>query len=143
MEDGALDYFETIDGMGGMVAAIENGYPQREVAESAYAFQRGVESGEKTIVGVNRFITEEDKNIETLYIDETTSSRQIDKLENLRATRDKAAVTRSLDVLRHAALGTDNLMPLLVDAVRAYATVGEVCDALRDVWGEYEETPAV
>ena len=141
MEDGARAYFETIDRMGGMVAAIEQGYPQRKVAESAYAFQRSVEGGEKTIVGVNRFVDEEANDVETLYIDETAADQQIARLEQLRATRDHGSVTRALDALRHAALGTDNLMPLLVDAVRAYATVGEVCDALRDVWGEYEETP--
>ena len=143
MEDGARDYFETIDGMGGMVAAIEDGYPQREVAESAYAFQREVEGGEKTIVGVNRFIDEEEKDVQTLYIGETASDQQLARLEQLRTARDNGEVTRTLDTLRHAALGTGNLMPLLIDAVRAYATVGEVCDALRDVWGEYEETPVV
>ena len=143
MAEGSRDYFERIDQMGGMVPAIEQGFPQREIAASAYTFQKAVEAGEKTIVGVNRFIDEEDKGVQTLYIDETAADQQLARLERLRATRDAAAVTRTLDALRHAGLGTDNLMPSLLDAVRAYATVGEVCDALRDVWGEYAETPAV
>ena len=143
MEEGSRDYFERIDEMGGMVPAIEEGFPQREIATSAYTFQKAVEAGEKTIVGVNRFIGDADKDVQTLYIDEAAGDKQIARLEQLRATRDAAMVTRTLDALRHAALGPDNLMPSLLDAVRAYATVGEVCDALRDVWGEYEETPVV
>ena len=143
MEEGSRDYFERIDEMGGMVPAIEEGFPQREIATSAYTFQKAVEAGEKTIVGVNRFIGDADKDVQTLYIDEAAGDQQIARLEQLRATRDAAMVTRTLDALRHAALGPDNLMPSLLDAVRAYATVGEVCDALRDVWGEYEETPVV
>ncbi|MEE8131245.1 MAG: methylmalonyl-CoA mutase family protein, partial [Vicinamibacterales bacterium] len=143
MEEGSRDYFERIDEMGGMVPAIEEGFPQREIATSAYTFQKAVEAGEKTIVGVNRFISDADKDVQTLYIDEAAGDQQIARLEQLRATRDAAMVTRTLDALRHAALGPDNLMPSLLDAVRAYATVGEVCDALRDVWGEYEETPVV
>ena len=143
MEEGSRDYFERIDEMGGMVPAIEEGFPQREIATSAYTFQKAAEAGEKTIVGVNRFIGDADKDVQTLYIDEAAGDQQIARLEQLRATRDAAMVTRTLDALRHAALGPDNLMPSLLDAVRAYATVGEVCDALRDVWGEYEETPVV
>jgi len=143
LEQGALDYFDKINQYGGMVPAIENGYPQREISESAYRFQREFESGEKTIVGVNQFIEEPEKDLQTLYIDETVGEQQIDRLEELRTRRDNATVTRTLSNLRRAANGTDNLMPLLVDAVRAYATVGETCDALRDVWGEYEETPTI
>ena len=143
MEEGTRDYFEHIDRIGGMVEAIEQGYPQREIAESAYAFQRAVETGEQTIVGVNRFVDEDTRDVPTLYIDETAADRQIGRLDRLRASRDSAGVTRALDALRRGARGTDNLMPLLLEAVRVYATVGEVCDAFRDVWGEYEETPAV
>ena len=143
LEQGALDYFEKIDQYGGMVPAIENGYPQREISESAYRFQREFESGEQTIVGVNQFVEEPEKELQTLYIDETVGEQQIDRLEELRTRRDNAAVTRTLNNLRRGANSKDNLMPLLVDAVRAYATVGETCDALRDVWGEYEETPTV
>jgi methylmalonyl-CoA mutase N-terminal domain/subunit len=143
MEDGALAYFETIDRMGGMVDAIERGYPQKEIAESSYRFQQAVERKEKVIVGVNDFVQQDEPPIAILYIDDTASDTQLAKLERLKRTRDADAVARSLDTLRSAAQGTTNLMPSIVDAVRAYATVGEVCDALRDVWGEYEEVPVI
>jgi methylmalonyl-CoA mutase N-terminal domain/subunit len=129
--------------MGGMVAAIEKGYPQREVAESAYKFQQAVEQRDKIIVGVNEFVTVEDEPIGILYIDETTADRQLAKLNRLRQTRDRARVRAALEALSEGARGSANTMSLLVEAVRAYATVGELCDALRHVWGEYEETPII
>ena len=143
MEDGAHDYFQRIDDLGGMVPAIEQGYPQREIAESAYRFQREVEAGERRVVGVNCFTDETDADVRTLYIDERAAEAQCARLDELRTTRDGAAVDSTLDRLRHTARGTDNLMPPLLEAVRAYATVGEMCDALRDVWGEYEEPASV
>jgi methylmalonyl-CoA mutase N-terminal domain/subunit len=143
LEEETLAYFDTIDRMGGMVEAIENGYPQREVAESSYKFQQAVERGEKVIVGVNGFVTENDEPIRVLYIDDTASARQLEKLKRLRATRDRARVDQTLEALKAGARGTANTMPLLIDAVRAYATVGEMCDALREVWGEYEEMPII
>jgi methylmalonyl-CoA mutase, N-terminal domain len=141
MEDGARRYFEAIDKMGGMVNAIEQGFPQKEIAESSYRFQQALERKEKVIVGVNDYAQEDDPPIEILYIDETAATRQLSKLEALRRTRDNARVQRSLDALRRAAEGTGNLMPLILDAVRSYATLGEMCDALREVWGEYVEPP--
>jgi methylmalonyl-CoA mutase, N-terminal domain len=143
MEDGALAYFRTIDGMGGMVEAIERGFPQQEIAESAYRFQQAFERKEKIMVGVNAFVQQDDPPLEILYIDESTSDTQLAKLEALRKTRDRERVARSLDALRAAAGTTENLMPRILDAVRAYATVGEMCDALREVWGEYEEVPII
>jgi methylmalonyl-CoA mutase, N-terminal domain len=143
LEEEALAYFDTIDRMGGMVPAIENGYPQREIAESAYKFQQAVEQRDKIIVGVNEFVTVEDEPIGILYIDETTADRQLAKLNRLRQTRDRARVRAALEALSEGARGSANTMPLLVEAVRAYATVGELCDALRHVWGEYEETPII
>jgi len=143
MEDGARRYFETIDKMGGMVEAIEEGFPQKEIAESSYRFHQALERKEKVIVGVNDYAQEDDPPIEILYIDETASTRQLSKLEALKKTRDHARVQSSLDALRRAAEGTGNLMPPILDAVRAYATLGEMCDALRQVWGEYVETPIV
>jgi methylmalonyl-CoA mutase, N-terminal domain len=143
MEDGALAYFSAIDKMGGMVNAIERGFPQQEIAESSYRFQQAFERKEKIMVGVNAFVQQDDPPIEILYIDETASDTQLAKLETLRATRSHGRVTRSLDALRAAARTTENLMPRILDAVRAYATVGEMCDALRDVWGEYEEVPII
>ncbi len=136
LEDETLAYFDQIDRMGGMVEAIERGFPQKEIAESAYRFQQAVERREKIIVGVNDFVTDPETPIETLYIDESTADTQLEALENLKAKRDSAGVQRALDRLRAAARSTENIMPPILDAVRAYATVGEMCDALREVWGE-------
>jgi methylmalonyl-CoA mutase N-terminal domain/subunit len=138
LEEEALAYFATIDGMGGMVEAIERGYPQREIAESAYRFQQALEARERIIVGVNQFVAGE-QPVGTLYIDETAGEKQLARLETVRRRRDADRVNRALDALREGALGDANTMPLLVEAVRAYATIGEMCDALRDVWGEYVE----
>jgi len=143
MEDGALAYFDQIDRMGGMVEAIERGFPQREIAEASYRFQQAVERKEKIIVGVNDFVQEDESPIEILYIDESAADTQLAKLEALKKTRNADRVSRSIDALRNAARTPENLMPRILDAVRAYATVGEMCDALRDVWGEYEEVPII
>jgi methylmalonyl-CoA mutase N-terminal domain/subunit len=143
MEREASAYFDQIDRMGGMVEAIERGYPQREIAASAYRFQQAVEERDKIIVGVNEFVQEDDPPIEILYIDESAAGRQLAKLEALKRTRDTDRVRRALDTLRAAAETPANLMPSILDAVRAYATLGEMCDALRDVWGEYEEVPVI
>jgi methylmalonyl-CoA mutase, N-terminal domain len=143
MEDGARAYFKTIDAMGGMVEAIERGFPQQEIAESSYRFQQSFERKEKIMVGVNAFVQQDDPPIEILYIDESTADTQLAKLEALKKTRNHDAVAQALDSLRAAARTTENLMPRIIDAVRAYATVGEMCDALREVWGEYEEVPII
>jgi methylmalonyl-CoA mutase, N-terminal domain len=143
MEREALAEFATIDGMGGMVAAIEQSYPQKEIAESAYRLQQAIERGEKIIVGVNDFVAESETAIPTLYIDEAASERQLAKLERLRRERDSDRASRALDRLREVAAGSGNTMEPILDAVRAYATVGEMCDALREVWGEYEEVPVI
>lgn len=150
METGAFDYFSKLDAMGGMVKAIERGYPQKEIAESSYQYQRAVEAKEKIIVGVNDFtIAEESPHI--LYIDETVARQQSAKLKTLRARRSNEEVRRTLDTLKKAAaqqpdagangnISPANTMPYIVDAVRAYATIGEICEALRDVYGTYTET---
>ena len=138
VERGARDYIERIDALGGMVAAIERGFPQREIADAAYRYQVAIDRKEKIVVGVNDYVVDE-KPIETLHIDETVARRQADRLRKLRAERSNAEVERRLNSLRHAAAGTDNLMPHLFDAVKAYATLGEICDALRQPFGVYEE----
>ena len=143
MERGAKDYFDVIDRMGGMVEAIEEGFPQKEVAEASYRFQEAVERREKIIVGVNDFVQADEPPMPILYIDDTTANTQLARLEQLRATRDHDRVRRSLDALAETARGRGNTMYPLLDCVRAYATVGEMCDALRDVWGEYEEVPII
>ena len=148
MERGAFDYFDKLDKMGGMVRAIEQGFPQKELAESSYQYQRAVEAGEKIIVGVNDFVVEEELP-EILYIDESVREAQTEKLKHLRQRRSNEQVTRALEALRQAArqepqaqpgvLSSANTMPYVLDCVRAYATVGEICEALRDVFGTYEE----
>jgi len=140
MEDGALDYFEKIDSMGGMVEAIEKGFPQREIQESAYQYQKAVERGEQTIVGVNKYqMTGELSEIPILTINEGVRESQMARLEQTRTRRDKGAVTGALEQLKQAASRNENTMPATIEAVRAYATLGEICDALRDVYGLYEE----
>jgi methylmalonyl-CoA mutase N-terminal domain/subunit len=143
MERGAYEYFDTIDRMGGMVEAVEQGFPQREIAESAYRFQQAVEKREKQIVGVNAFVEDDEPPVPTLYIDEQAAEAQLARLAAVRARRDQARVETALWRLQEAARGTDNTMYPLLDCVRAYATVGEMCDALREVWGEYEEVPSI
>jgi methylmalonyl-CoA mutase N-terminal domain/subunit len=143
LERQAHEIFGVIDGLGGMVAAIEQGYPQKEVAESAYAFQQSFERHEKTTVGVNDFVADTEPPIATLYIDEAAGERQCARLERLRRERDGDRVARALDHLREVASGRGNTMEPILDAVRAYATIGEMCDALREVWGEYVEVPVI
>src|SRR6202171_5072551 len=138
IERGAWEYIERIDAMGGMVTAIEQSYPQREIAEASYRYQVEVDRKEKIIVGVNDYVVEE-KQLEVLQIDETVAHQQAERLKKLRAERSPEEVTRRLGALRKAAEGTDNLMPFLYEAVKAYATLGEICEAMRDVFGTYEE----
>jgi methylmalonyl-CoA mutase N-terminal domain/subunit len=149
MEKGAFDYFEKLDQMGGMVKAIERGYPQKEIAEASYQYQRAAEANEKITVGVNDFVVEEESP-KILYIGESVARAQEKKLKALRARRSNEEVQRRLDALKQAAAknpsaGTNgnisdaNTMPYIVDAVRAYATVGEICEALRQVYGTYTE----
>ncbi len=143
MERGAREYFDVIDRLGGMVEAIEHGFPQKEIAEASYRFQQSVEQRDKIIVGVNDFVQDDEPPIPILYIDDTTANRQLARLEELKNGRDNDRVRRALDALRETARGAGNTMYPLLEAVRAYATVGEMCDALRDVWGEYEEVPLI
>jgi len=126
-----------VDRLGGAVAAIEQGFIQKAISESAYAYQKAVESGEKTVVGVNRFQMEEKLSIDLLRVDEAVQQEQIERLQRLRAERDNAAVRRALDELEEAARGTDNLLYPMKEALRHYATLGEVCGVLRRVFGEY------
>lgn len=139
VEKAAADYIRRIDDMGGMIAAVERGFPQSEIADASYRYQRDVEAGERIIVGVNAFTDTNEDQLEILQIGEAAHERQCGKLAQLRGRRDNDAASRALDRLREAARGTANTMPHIVDAVRSYATVGEVCGALRDVFGTYEE----
>src|SRR5579864_8233997 len=149
MENGAFDYFGKLDAMGGMVKAIERGYPQKEIAEASYQYQRAVEAKEKIIVGVNEFTIDEESP-KTLYIDESVARHQSEKLKILRSRRSNEEVQRRLEALKKAAareprgesngnVSSANTMPFIVEAVRAYATIGEICEALRQVYGTYTE----
>jgi methylmalonyl-CoA mutase N-terminal domain/subunit len=140
MEERALDYFRRIDAMGGMVEAIEKGFPQREIQDSAYQYQKAVERNEQVIVGVNKYaMDDEPAEVPTLVIDESVREHQVERLQQTRTRRDAGAVVKALDKLRRAAQNNENTMPSTIDAVRAYATLGEICSALRDVYGIYEE----
>jgi methylmalonyl-CoA mutase, N-terminal domain len=136
IERGAWEYIETIDALGGMVAAIERAYPQREIAEASYRYQVSVDRKEKIIVGVNDYVAEE-KPLDILQIDETVAEGQTQRLRKLRAERSNQEVERRLNALRKAAAGSENMMPFIYEAVKAYATLGEVCDAMREVFGIY------
>jgi methylmalonyl-CoA mutase N-terminal domain/subunit len=138
VEAGAWDYIRKIDSMGGMVAAIERSYPQREIAEASYRYQMELDKKEKLMVGVNDFISEE-KPLDILQIDETVAHRQAARLNKLRADRSQEEVNRTLAALRKAAQSQENLMPSIYAAVKVYATLGEICEALRQVFGSYEE----
>jgi len=138
VEQGAWEYIRKIDGMGRMIPAIGRGYPQKEIADASYRYQTAVDRREKIIVGVNEFKVGE-KPLETLRIDESVRQSQIGRLRALRASRSNEEAHRRLFALRKAAEGTDNLMPPIYDAVKSYATLGEICAALRDVFGTHEE----
>ncbi|RLB30430.1 MAG: methylmalonyl-CoA mutase [Deltaproteobacteria bacterium] len=136
--DRAQKYIETIDELGGAAAAIEKGYIQREIQDSAYRYQKEIEKDERVVVGVNRFQIEEEPPKDLLRVDPAVRTSQIKRLEKLRSERNNDKVQDILGDLRKAAGGSDNLMPIILEAVRAYATLGEICDALRDVFGEYQ-----
>ena len=138
IEARSQDYIEQIDRMGGAVAAIEKGFIQKEIGASAYKFQREVEKGQRIIVGLNRFQTQEEKMKDLLKVDPAVGAKQTARLVELRQTRDNAAVQQALAELKTAAASTDNLMPPILKAVKALATLGEICDTLRGVFGEYE-----
>ena len=150
MEEEAYKYFRKIESLGGMLGAIERGFPQREIAESAYRYQREIDAasltkdaasltGQRIIVGVNDYLTDEHVAIPLLKMDREGERRQRERLARIRRERDNELVSQRLEALREAAQGTENLMPFILDAVRAYATLGEICDVFRDVFGEYRE----
>ncbi len=139
MEQAAWDYLRRIDAMGGIVHAIEQGFPQREIAEASYHYQRQVDAGEKTVVGVNRFGEGDALPISLLKIGPEVERTQVERLRHTRSARDAARHARALSALESAARGRDNLMPLILEAVRANASVGEICEALKRVFGAYRE----
>jgi len=143
VEDGALEYLKKIEAMGGMLRAIETGYVQREIQESAYRYQRAIETKEQIVVGMNRFQIEEEQPVPVLRIDPALEQAQIERLRALRARRDAESVAAALKKLEQAAGTTENLLPRILECVETYATVGEISNTLRRVWGEYRETSTV
>jgi methylmalonyl-CoA mutase, N-terminal domain len=142
LEAEAYDYFDRIEKLGGVVAAIKENFFQREIAEASFRYQNELEAKQRIVVGVNRYELEHEPEVEILRIDPALEQQQVERVQGLRARRDSAAVEQSLASLKEASLREDvNLMPLIIDAARAYATLGEMCDALREVWGTWRETP--
>jgi methylmalonyl-CoA mutase N-terminal domain/subunit len=139
MEKLANDYIRRIDEMGGIIRAVEEQYPQKEIGESAYRWQREVEQGDRLIVGVNAFKSAQNQPIELLKIDEAVHQEQVDRIAQVKRERNQAAVDAALAKIEAACRGTDNLMPPVLEAVKAYATLGEVSDVFRKVWGQYRE----
>ena len=139
LEAQAYEYFDRIDRLGGVVAAIKDNFFQREIAEAAFRFQQQVERHERIIVGVNDFLADEETQIPILKIDPEVERRQVERTRRVRAERDNARVERALAALRRSAEGADNTMAHLMECVRAYATQGEICDVFRRVYGEYRE----
>jgi methylmalonyl-CoA mutase N-terminal domain/subunit len=139
MEAAASEYFRKLDELGGMIPAIEKGFPQREIREAAWHYQREIERKERIIVGVNDYVMDEEEPIDILVINPEVEKRQIERVRELRANRPQERWQGALEALRKAAIAKENLMPPIINAVKAYATVGEICTALKDVFGEYEE----
>jgi len=139
MEEKAWEYIDKIDNMGGMLAAIDKGFPQMEIADAAYHYQQQIDKGEKVMVGVNKHVIEEKAPPEILRIDEEVEERQNARLQEIKRARDNGRVTQILNDLRAASKTDKNLMPYVIEAVKEYTTEQEICDVWRDVFGEYRD----
>lgn len=139
IEAQALTYIENIDKMGGIIEAIERGYPQQEIGNASYKYQKQVEVGDKIIVGVNKYVDQSDHDIPTLTISDETEAEQVQNVKKVKASRNQSEVNQKLAALKAAAQGTENVMPFIIDAVRSYASLGEICDVFRECFGEYHD----
>jgi methylmalonyl-CoA mutase N-terminal domain/subunit len=139
MEEKALDYIEKIDKMGGMLAAIDQGFPQLEIADAAYRYQQQLDSKTKTLVGVNKYVTEAKAPIELLKINEKLEEEQVKRVNDVKRTRDNRMVSQALGDVRRACKSGENVMPHVIEAVKDYATEQEICDVYREVFGEYRD----
>jgi len=137
--DRAEEYIKKIDEIGGAVSAIEQGYVQREIQDSAYKYQREIEQGARVVIGLNKFQVEEEKPTNLLRVDPSVRVDQVERLKSLKSERDDESVKKSLADLKQGAEGSDNLLPFILEAVKSYATLGEICDVLRGVFGEYQQ----
>jgi methylmalonyl-CoA mutase N-terminal domain/subunit len=141
LERQAYEYFDRIEKLGGVVPAIKDNFFQREIADAAFRYQSEIERDQRVIVGVNRYELEDEPELEILHIDPALERKQIERVQALRARRDSAKVEQRLAELKRGAAGDENLMPAIHDAARDYVTMGEICDAFREVWGVWRETP--
>jgi methylmalonyl-CoA mutase N-terminal domain/subunit len=141
MEEAAYAYFQRIDELGGMVQAIKQNFPQREIADASFQYQQEVDDGKRIVVGVNRYQVLDDEEIPILRIDPKLEQKQIDRVKHIRGKRDSQAAEAALTALKQAATGDQNLMDPLLDCARAHVTEGEIVDALQTVFGTYTETP--
>jgi methylmalonyl-CoA mutase, N-terminal domain len=142
IEAEAYDYFRRIEELGGMVEAIKQNFPQREIAEASFRYQSEVEAGQRVVVGVNRYLLQDEEPPALLRVDPALETKQVERVRSVRAGREAAVVERHLADLKDAAARDDvNLMPVIVDAARDYVTMGEMCEAFRNVWGVWRETP--
>ena len=139
MEEAAYDYIQKIDDMGGMLKAIERNYPQMEIADAAYKFQREIDEKSRVMVGVNKYVTEDDVPVDIYHVDEALEERQITRTQEVKSSRDEKKVRESLERLGEACTRNENAMPYLIDAASAYATLQEMCDVFRDVFGVYRD----
>ena len=137
IEEAAMKYIKKIDDMGGILTVIERGFIQKEITDSAYRYQRAVDKSEKIVIGINKYNTNEEINIETLKVNPEVEEKQKRRLERLRNKRDKEKVKRALAEIRRVSLSEENLMPAVLDAVKSYVTLGEICNVLKEVFGEY------
>jgi len=139
IEEKAWEYIEKIDRMGGMLAAIDQGYPQKEIANASYKFQQQIDNAEKVMVGVNKYIDEEGPDIDTLKIEERVTTEQINRLHEVKRQRDSRALSAALKDVRAACKSDTNVMPSVIEAVKAYATEQEICDIFREQFGIYHD----
>ena len=139
IEEKAMEYISQIDELGGMVEAIEKGYVQKQIQDSAYKYQKQIENEERIIVGLNKFVREEEPHKNLLKVDESVERLQVEKLKKIKQERDNHKVEMALKKISETAKSSDNLMPVIFEAVKIYATLGEICDVLREEFGEYEE----
>lgn len=139
MEKGTHEYFKKLDDLGGMVSAIEKGFPQNEIREAGYTYQKEIDNNERMIVGVNKFTAKEEQPIETLKIEPEIEKKQVEKLRAFKKNRDSNGINKALDDLKKTAESSESVLPPITKALKLYATVGEVCNAMKEVFGEYKE----
>ena len=139
MEKGAHEYFKKLDDLGGMVSAIEKSFPQNEIREAGYKYQKEIDNNERIIVGVNKYTAKEEQPIKTLKIEPEIEKKQVERLQAFKGRRDNNSINKALDALKTTASNGGSVIPAIIEALKLYATVGEICNAMKEVFGEYKE----